>query len=218
MKFLLILGILGAGAYLAHDYLTAPEPIIGSPQARLAPEGIYFLKERFSETTSTGVRALLPGTRVKLTARDPGGNWQVVSDDGLEFTVPSRILTHDLDVRDAILRSIADTHAKIQAHHDDQLLVARHEKDARIAEKRRNMDELQLKLDELQALKEKAEQRVELEIGRSQQLSLSGGAMADERSARAHLAKVNSEIDKIKARLKQLQLEVRKEAFSRTSD
>lgn len=218
MKFILLLILVGAGAYLTHDYLTAPEPIIGSPPKRLAPDGIYFVKERFSETTSTGVRALLPGARVRVAASQPDGNWQVVNDDGQEFTIPSRNLTQNLDVRDAVLQSITDRHAKIQAHHDDQLLVERHERGARIAEKHRNMSELRLKLAELQALKKKAEQRVEVEIGRSQQLSLTGGAMAGERSARAQLAKVKSEIDKIDGRLTHLGLEVQKEEFSQRSN
>lgn len=221
MKMLLSLVVLGAVTYLAHDYFTAEEPIIPAitqaPASRLAPKDIYFITERYSEVTDSGVRALLPGARVRQLSSTAEGTTKAVNDHGEEFEVPSRILTQDLDVRDALLLSIADNHAKVQKHIEDQDIVAKHQKDARVAEKARTAQELQLKLAELQVQHDAAQRRVQLESGRSQERSLTGGAMAEERTARAKLTGITTEMEKIQSRLASLSLEIRREEFGRHS-
>lgn len=221
MKLLFFLVVLSTGAYLAYDYFTAEEPIISpmtqAPAPRLAPKGIFFITERYSEVTDSGVRALMPGTRVRNLSSAAQGTTKVANDHGEEFEVPSRILTQDLDLRDALLVSIADNHAKVQKHIEDQDIVAKHQKDARIAEKARTAQELQLKLAELQVQYDTAQRRVQLETGQSQAKSLTGGAMAGERAARATFTGIKIEIEKIQSRLTKLQLEMRREEFGQNS-
>jgi hypothetical protein len=184
---------------------------------RLAPEGIYFMTERYSEVSDSGVRALLPGARVRQLSATAEGTVKVVNDHDQEFEVPSRILTQDLDVRDALLVTIADNHAKAQKHLEGQDIVAKNQIDARLAEKARSAQELQLKLAELQVQRDVAQRRLQLETGRSQERSLTGGAMAEERAARAKLTAITTEMEKIQSRLASLSLEMRREEFGRNS-
>ena len=65
-------------------------------QPRLAPEGTYFLLQRASLKTDSGVIGFAPGT--KVTMIDKGDPMSTVSDGQYQFTVPSPQLTNDLDV------------------------------------------------------------------------------------------------------------------------
>lgn len=75
----------------------AAPPIAAAAPAphRLAPPGVYYLRERVSVTTDTGVTGISPGTRViVLTAGTP----MRVTDGQSEFTVMASQVTNDMDL------------------------------------------------------------------------------------------------------------------------
>jgi hypothetical protein len=77
----------------------APEP---TPQARLAPEGVYYVVRHFSVPVEGGLRGFPPGKEVTLV-RDQGA--ELLVSDG-EFTVLSARanFSNDLDVVDELVR------------------------------------------------------------------------------------------------------------------
>src|SRR6266480_1134000 len=77
---------------------TRPTPAssVVAKQPRLAPEGTYFLLQRASLKTDSGVIGFAPGT--KVTMIDKGDPMSTVSDGQYQFTVPSPQLTNDLDI------------------------------------------------------------------------------------------------------------------------
>jgi hypothetical protein len=74
-----------------------------TPQRRVAPEGTYFLLERASLRTDSGVIGFAPGTKVTLV--DQGDSASTVTDGQYQFTVPSSQLTNDLDLAASIAKS-----------------------------------------------------------------------------------------------------------------
>jgi hypothetical protein len=81
-----------------------------TPYRNLAPEGTYFLIERISVMTDSGVVGVPPGTIVKLVSAGPAMR---VSDGKNEFEVRSTQLTNDYDV--ALLAANADRNAQSSA-------------------------------------------------------------------------------------------------------
>src|SRR5438270_1501521 len=73
-----------------------PARSVVTKQPRLAPEGTYFLLQRASLKTDSGVIGFAPGT--KVTMIDKGDPMSTVSDGQYQFTVPSPQLTNDLDI------------------------------------------------------------------------------------------------------------------------
>ena len=74
-----------------------------TPQRRVAPEGTYFLLERASLRTDSGVIGFAPGTKVTLV--DQGDSASTVTDGQYQFAVPSSQLTNDLDLAASIAKS-----------------------------------------------------------------------------------------------------------------
>ncbi len=73
------------------------------PERRLAPEGTYFLVERASLTTDSGVIGFAPGTKVTLLDQVDSAN--TVTDGRYQFHVPASQLTNDLDIAASIAKS-----------------------------------------------------------------------------------------------------------------
>jgi hypothetical protein len=94
--------------------VSTPRPGSLVPQStarRLAPEGTYFLLERASLTTDSGVIGFAPGTKVHLDARKD--LLSTVTVGQYRFDVASRQLTNDLDIAASVGQSDAAVQAKI---------------------------------------------------------------------------------------------------------
>ncbi len=91
---------------------TKPTPArsMVAKQPRLAPEGTYFLLQRASLKTDSGVIGFAPGT--KVTMIDKGESMSTVSAGQYQFTVPSPQLTNDLDIAENAAKS--DYAAQVQ--------------------------------------------------------------------------------------------------------
>ena len=89
---------------LAQQPAVRPTPArpVGPPR-RVAPEGTYFLLERASLRTDSGVIGFAPGTKVALL--DQGDSAITVTDGQYRFTVPSSQLTNDLDIAASVAQS-----------------------------------------------------------------------------------------------------------------
>jgi hypothetical protein len=80
-------------------------------QPRLAPEGTYFLLQRVSLRTDSGVIGFAPGTKVTLV--NQGDSVSTVSDGEYQFTVASSQLTNDLDMAENVAKSDYTAQAQI---------------------------------------------------------------------------------------------------------
>ncbi|MGB8170709.1 MAG: hypothetical protein WCF18_24610 [Chthoniobacteraceae bacterium] len=69
-------------------------PISAQTRARFAPPGVFYVRERISMETTTGVKALNPGDEVKLMYRYKNGTMRI-TDGQYEFVVKSSALTQD---------------------------------------------------------------------------------------------------------------------------
>jgi len=89
---------------LAQQDIAKPTPARpAAPERRLAPEGTYFLVERASLTTDSGVIGFAPGTKVTLLDQVDSAN--TVTDGRYQFHVPASQLTNDLDIAASIAKS-----------------------------------------------------------------------------------------------------------------
>jgi hypothetical protein len=208
MKVLLFLLALATGGYFAYQHFAFTEP--PAPAKRLAPPGVFYAKERFSERTDVGVRALNAGSRVKLTRKD-GQNSVVVDDEGNEFEVPSRILTDDLDVRDALVKSISDNNAKARQRADAETIVADQSREARSKRFRDEIAILRLRLQELNLARSRAEDELKAEVAKSKQSSVSGNPMQGEREARAKIQQIDAQIEISQRKIEDAELSIRRE-------
>jgi hypothetical protein len=77
----------------------------------LAPEGVYFLLQRASLTTDSGVIGFAPGTKVTLLGQTDSVS--SVTDGQYRFSVPSSQLTNDLDIAESVAKSDYAAQAKI---------------------------------------------------------------------------------------------------------
>jgi len=84
--------------------IATPKPA-ATPEANLAPNGVYYVTKYFSVATNTGVHGFRPGKQVKLLRED--SNKLVVTDGVVEGTAPRGSFTNDLDVVNEIT---AQTH------------------------------------------------------------------------------------------------------------
>jgi len=78
--------------------VATPTPIV----RHLAPEGVYFLMERISITTDSGIVGINPGTKLRLLSKTEA-NWNV-TDGHMQFAVTPDQVTNDLDVANAVLK------------------------------------------------------------------------------------------------------------------
>ncbi len=89
---------------LAQQDIANPTPARPlTPERRLAPEGTYFLVERASLTTDSGVIGFAPGTKVTLL--DQVDSTNTVTDGRYQFHVPASQLTNDLDIAASIAKT-----------------------------------------------------------------------------------------------------------------
>ncbi len=88
-----------------------PARSILAKQPRLAPEGTWFLLQRVSLKTDSGIIGFAPGTKVTLV--DQGDSLSTVSDGEYQFTVASSQLTNDLDMAENVAKSDYTAQAQI---------------------------------------------------------------------------------------------------------
>jgi hypothetical protein len=97
---------------LAQQSAAQPTPARpATPQRRLAPEGTYFLLERASLRTDSGVVGFAPGTKVTLL--EQGNSASKVTDGQYQFEVPPSQLTNDLDIAASVAQSDYAEQARI---------------------------------------------------------------------------------------------------------
>jgi hypothetical protein len=72
---------------------------------RLAPEGVFYLMDRVSIKTASGVAGFAPGTLVRMV-QDKGETF-VVTADSTTFEVPADNLTNDIDLAYLVARKDA---------------------------------------------------------------------------------------------------------------
>ena len=78
---------------------------------RLAPEGVFFVLQRLSTTTDSGVASAVPGTKVTLV-RD--GLPMRVSDGQNEYDALASQLTNDMDVAEKLAQADQSAQARIK--------------------------------------------------------------------------------------------------------
>ncbi len=66
-------------------------------QKRLAPPAVFYVLERLSTETPSGIHAVVPGDQVKLLKRLGNGSMKVIAGE-VEFIVRENQVTNDLDV------------------------------------------------------------------------------------------------------------------------
>ena len=80
-------------------------------EPRLAPEGTYFLLQRVSLKTDSGVVGFAPGTKVTMV--NQGASMSTVSDGEYQFMVASSQLTNDLDMAENVAKTDYTAQAQI---------------------------------------------------------------------------------------------------------
>lgn len=81
-------------------------------EKHLAPPGVFYMLERISAQTSSGIRAVVPGEQVKLVQRK--GDTLKVTDGIVDFEVKGSQVTNDLDVARAAERKEFEAHPRNQ--------------------------------------------------------------------------------------------------------
>ena len=76
--------------------IEAPQPAVQG-QKQYAPPGVFYVVERVSRETGTGVKAVSPGEQVKLLQRMSNGRMRVTTGDA-DFEVKESQVTNDLDL------------------------------------------------------------------------------------------------------------------------
>jgi hypothetical protein len=85
----------------------------GAPgEKQLAPPGVFYMLERVSVETPTGVRAVVPGDQVKLLARKK--DRLKLTDGSIDFEVPPSKVTNDLDQAREAERMDAMKHPRLR--------------------------------------------------------------------------------------------------------
>lgn len=77
-------------------------------EPRPAPPGVFFLKQRASISTDSGIVGLRPGTQVKLISSD-GIKAVVQTREGVELTIAKAQLTNDLNEAALLVQHDAKT-------------------------------------------------------------------------------------------------------------
>ncbi len=73
-------------------------PVPEAPhEKQFAPPGVFYVLERSSVETKTGIQAIVPGDQVKLMQRLPGGRMRVTIGTA-DFEVKETQVTNDLDL------------------------------------------------------------------------------------------------------------------------
>jgi hypothetical protein len=220
MKALLLAAILAVAGYFTYKNhfegnltIGALLPTTQNPAARLAPSGTFFITERYSEVTDTGVKAVSPGTKVKALGAPELGRTKVRTEDGLELIVPEEILTNDLDIIDQVLATVSNQIQKAQEEADANTAIGNQELEKEIKAKHREVQRLGIHLGELNVSRQRAIEKLELEVAKSKNVSITGSATFAEQQARAALAEVDKNIRKTEIAVENLQLSIRRKQF-----
>ena len=79
-------------------------------QKRLAPEGVYYVLQRLSVTTDSGVASVTPGGKVTLVR---AGSPMCVTDGEHQYDANSSQLTNDIDLAEKLARDDHSAQAKL---------------------------------------------------------------------------------------------------------
>jgi len=104
-----------SAAPVVAEVIATPTPaplatVAPTPARNLAPPGVYFLLQRVSFMTDSGVIGDSPGTRVMMIK---GGNPMKVSDGQNQFDVDSTQVTNDIDIATRVFYADQNTQAQI---------------------------------------------------------------------------------------------------------
>jgi hypothetical protein len=220
MKALMLVTLLGVAGYFTYKNHFEANPTtaavlqaIQKPAARLAPNGTFFITERHSEVTDTGVQAVSPGTKVKALGAPELGRTKVRTEDGLELIVPEEILTNDLDIIDQVLATVSNQIQKAQEEADANTAIGNQQVERELKAKHREVQRLGIHLGELSVSRQRAIEKLELEVAKSKNVSITGSATFAEQQARAALAEVDKNIRKTEIAIENLQLSIRRKEF-----
>ena len=116
-RSLVVLGIIAFfGAVYFVYFRKSPPPVTATTapvvHKRLAPSGIFYLTQRVSVTTDSGITGHAPGTEVRFIRGE--GNSIRVRAGGDEFLVQQAQITNDLDIVARIRKADSSTQAQIQ--------------------------------------------------------------------------------------------------------
>ena len=92
-----------------------PEPLAiapPTPQKNLAPAGTFYIVQRVTVTTDSGITGIAPGTRVTMVS--PGPPMQV-SDGQNQFAVQPEQVTNDLDIAARVYYADRNAQAAVNA-------------------------------------------------------------------------------------------------------
>jgi hypothetical protein len=207
MKYLMLI-LLVVGGYYSYEFFTQASP--QAPTARrLAPEGVFFTTERFSENSEAGVRALKIGSRVKLLSKQ-GNSSVVVDDEKNQFVLPSHILNNDLDVRDAVLKTVADENERARQGAEIADIVANESRDARRERMADEIEKTQFRISELKLARSRAEEELNAESARK---TLSGRATPDALRITAKISQLDAQIKVSERQIEDLNMQIQRESL-----
>ena len=141
------------------------------------------------------------------------GRTKVRTEDGLELIVPEEILTNDLDIIDQVLATVSNQIQKAQEEADANTAIGNQELEKEIKAKHREVQRLGIHLGELNVSRQRAIEKLELEVAKSKNVSITGSATFAEQQARAALAEVDKNIRKTEIAVENLQLSIRRKQF-----
>jgi hypothetical protein len=139
MRWFAAMLVCGVAAWCIWSYLIPRRDQLFPPEKHLAPEGTFFLLQRVSRQTDSGVYALPPGAEVHRISQE--GSTLTVSDGGKTFEVDAWQLTNDLDVAAALIRNDHENKKRFQSAIEQQNRELSEKKQQMYIESARRMEE-----------------------------------------------------------------------------
>ncbi len=132
-QILIVIAVVAAGIGVWY-WDPRPQPVV-APTRRLAPPGIYFLVQRISLTSDSGVQSFAPGTRVQAVS--DSGKTMRVREGSIEFDVDRKKLTNDLDIAATAAKGDAASRQRFEAwvRHQKALRERQRQLEAQAVEK-----------------------------------------------------------------------------------
>jgi hypothetical protein len=155
------------------------------------------------------VRALKIGSRVKLLSKQ-GNSSVVVDDEKNQFVLPSHILTNDLDVRDAVLKTVADENERARQGAEIADIVANESRDARRERMADEIEKTQFRISELKLARSRAEEELNAESARK---TLSGRATPDALRITAKISQLDAQIKVSERQIEDLNMQIQRESL-----
>ena len=135
------------------------ESLCAQTAPTLTPGSIFYLKERVTVKTKTGITALEPGTGVRLVSEN--GSALSVTDGATTFDIPKEKLTASINEANVAAQNYLTEQAAAQSFNME---VVRREQDRKLAlEQQRLAAERQARLDAEQQTKLAAERQAQFE-------------------------------------------------------